>query len=228
MKKPISTGNCGLCRGKFSKSAMTRHLKSCRDQSATTPAESKGVAPAKTFHVLVEGRFLPDFWLHLEVPATATLEKLDRFLRAIWLECCGHMSAFTIGSTRYSVSPSRDSYFGGPREQNMKQKLYEVLSVGTVFEHEYDFGTPTVLKLKVVDERERRGGSADIAVLARNDLPPIVCETCGRPATQVCSGCIWNAPAWFCDKCAKDHECDQEMFLPVVNSPRVGTCGYSG
>jgi len=28
---------------------------------------------------------------------SATLTKLDDYLRAIWLECCGHLSKFTIG-----------------------------------------------------------------------------------------------------------------------------------
>jgi len=28
---------------------------------------------------------------------SATLAKLDDYLRAIWLECCGHLSKFTIG-----------------------------------------------------------------------------------------------------------------------------------
>jgi hypothetical protein len=118
--------------------------------------------------------------------------------------------------------------FGGPPEQNMNRKLSDVLSPGVGFKHEYDFGTTTELKLKVLAQGERSAGSTDIEILARNNLPSIMCESCGKPATQVCSGCIWNAPAWFCDKCAKDHECGEEMFLPVVNSPRVGMCGYTG
>jgi hypothetical protein len=228
MTKAISTGKCHVCSGGFPKSAMTRHLNSCLGQVAMAGAQPARKASLRTFHLLVEGRHSPEFWLHLGVPAAATLENLDRFLRAIWLECCGHMSAFTIAGVRYSVSPIREPMFGGPTEKGMKKKLYDVLSPGLTFEHEYDFGTPTVLKLKVVAQRERVGGLTDIVVLARNDPPPIVCEACGQPATRVCSQCLWNAPAWFCDKCAGDHECGEEMFLPVVNSPRVGTCGYSG
>lgn len=34
------------------------------------------------------------------------------------------------------------------------------------------------------------------------------------------------------DKCSKlavdTHDCGEEMLLPVINSPRVGTCAYSG
>jgi hypothetical protein len=28
--------------------------------------------------------------------------------------------------------------------------------------------------------------------------------------------------------CAGGHECGEEMLLPVVNSPRVAMCGYTG
>lgn len=34
----------------------------------------------------------------------------------------------------------------------------------------------------------------------------------------------------LCADCADDHgeECDRPAFLPVVNSPRSGVCGYTG
>jgi hypothetical protein len=226
MKRPVSIGKCFVCDGSFPKSAMTRHLTACLAKTARSPAPATQT-PIKTLHLVVEGGYLAYYWLHLEVPAAATLETLDRFLRDIWLECCGHMSAFTIAGIRYSISPIEDPMFG-EREENMKQKLYKVLAPGVTFTHEYDFGTTTELKLKVVAGRERTTGSTKIALLARNDPPAILCEACGQPATQVCSQCIWDGPAWFCDKCAQGHECEEEMFLPVVNSPRVGMCGYTG
>lgn len=33
-------------------------------------------------------------WLHIEMKGSATLSKLDNFLREIWLECCGHVGPF--------------------------------------------------------------------------------------------------------------------------------------
>lgn len=45
---------------------------------------------------------------------------------------------------------------------------------------------------------------------------------------QVCSICIYEGKGWVCDECAPEHECEEEMFLPVVNSPRVGMCAYYG
>ena len=70
--------------------------------------------------------------------------------------------------------------------------------------------------------------SKSVQILARNNPPPIPCASCGKPATQVCTMCIYNGEAWFCDDCTEDHECEEDYFLPVVNSPRVGQCGYTG
>lgn len=68
-----------------------------------------------------------------------------------------------------------------------------------------------------------------IQILARNEAPEIFCEECGKfPAVQICMDCRWEGPGWLCQTCAEDHECGEEMMLPVVNSPRSGVCGYTG
>ena len=66
-----------------------------------------------------------------------------------------------------------------------------------------------------------------INILVRNHPPPISCGKCGQPATQVCVECMDTPNGWLCERHAAQHKHD-EMFLPVVNSPRVGMCGYAG
>lgn len=227
MARQTSKGKCQLCGGTFSKAAMTKHLKSCRQKESGSgqPRASRSKRPAKTFHIVAQGRYAPDYWMHLEVPADAKLEDLDDFLREIWLECCGHLSAFTVEDTTYSVSPMAE--YG---DRSMRAKLSSVLYPGMTFYHEYDFGTTTHLALKVVSEQESDIKVGDVRVLARNEPPPIVCMSCGKMATQVCTECLWSEKGngWLCDACAADHGCDECMLLPVVNSPRVGMCGYTG
>ena len=58
--------------------------------------------------------------------------------------------------------------------------------------------------------------------------PAFACVECGRPATQLCSCCIYEEYAFYCDECGEEHECGEDMMLPVVNSPRMGVCGYCG
>ncbi len=225
MARQISKGKCNFCEGSFGKAAMTKHLASCERRESICKAPSgKGKAgKKKIFHLIVEGCNMPEYWIHLDVRADATLEDLDTFLREIWLECCGHMSAFTIQGTRYE----------GIENEFMEAELMnitigKVLSPGMKFYHEYDFGSTTELTLKVVSEREGELKRKDIRLLARNDPPSITCNACGKIATQVCCQCIWSGEGWLCDKCAHRHECGEDMFLPVVNSPRVGMCGYTG
>jgi Plasmid pRiA4b ORF-3-like protein len=229
MARQTSKGTCTFCRGEFSKSAMTRHLETCEQRASTeAKAGNRRIAQKiRTFHLVVEGRDLPMYWMHLEVTASTTLATLDRFLRDTWLECCGHLSAFEIGGIRYAVDAGMDDGWGMD-EKSMRVRLDRAFSPGQSSSYEYDYGTTTELKLKVIAEREVEGKGKAIQVLARNTPPVILCEECGKPATNVCSQCIFDGKGWLCDDCAVEHECGEEMLLPVVNSPRVGMCAYTG
>ncbi len=208
---------------------MVTHLQKCQKRQAQQQASGGKSKPTTLYHLLVEGRHLPEYWMHIELPASEILGHLDQFLRNTWLECCGHLSAFEIAGQRYSVAPMDEFGFEDLHEENMDFTLGEVLRPGMTFEHEYDFGTTTELKLKVVSMREgqiKKGKRAQI--LARNNPPPIPCSECEQPATNVCSQCIYDDAGWLCDEHSATHECGEDYLLPVVNSPRVGMCGYVG
>jgi hypothetical protein len=120
--------------------------------------------------------------------------------------------------------------FAGPYERTMKVKVGGILSKGTRFGHTYDFGTSTELKLRVVDEREGRIGSESVRLLSQNEAPVWECEVCHEDASWICTFCMYERQnPFYCELHAEDHECDEpEMLLPVVNSPRMGMCGYTG
>jgi hypothetical protein len=104
---------------------MTRHLSSCGQPDASP------LSPGPSFHLLVEARRAPAYWMHVALPVEATLGKLDRFLRETWLECCGHLSSFEIAGERYASAP-----MGG--ESSLKLPLQQVVGVGMSFSYEYD------------------------------------------------------------------------------------------
>jgi hypothetical protein len=227
MKKRISQGKCQLCQTTFSKTVITRHLDKCLEkQEAAKSATGKAAArPTKLLHLVVEGKYDPHYWLHLEVSARATLADLDSFLRHIWLECCDHLSAFTIGGRRFAMNP----FGGGMDAEGMEARLGQVLRPGMKFTHEYDFGSTTHLNLRVISERDSLAPSKDaIHLLARNEPPLIPCGGCGEPATHILTEEAWDPSGWLCDKCAKKRGVHEEESLPVANSPRVGVCGYTG
>ncbi len=228
MPRQSSKGTCAFCGGTFGKIAMSRHVLSCPQRQAALETQSRNREPQLTrlFHLLVEGQYAPMYWLHLDVRADAKLRDLDQFLRDIWLECCGHLSAFTIGAQRYSISPIRDSFFD-MYERSMNVALADALSPGMKVQHEYDFGTTTELTIKVLDERQGNIGRHRVLLLARNEPPDIRCVQCGKPATEICVECEWETGGWLCAQHGRKHK-HEDMLLPNVNSPRVGMCGYTG
>lgn len=231
MAKQPSKGTCLLCKRSFSKSGMTRHLRSCLEKQAAGPTSDKARARrARIFHIVVQGRYLPIYWLHIEVRADAALDDLDAFLRDIWLECCDHLSGFKIDGESYDVD--EPDMFAGPslaiRSGGMNVRLAAVLRPEMEFYHDYDFGSTTYLTLRVAGQRQGVLKRGEVRILARNHPPEIPCGACGKPATQVCAFCGYGPERWVCGDCAPEHECGDEGLLPVVNSPRVGVCGYTG
>lgn len=206
---------------------MTRHLDSCiKGKSGDEDSSAKKkLKKGKIFHLVVEGRGQPEYWIHIAAPAQAKLTHLDSFLRDIWLECCGHLSAFNIGGVSYSGGASGADFFGQDFGDDMDESMDITLEK---FLYEYDFGTTTELTLKVVSVYEGLVKGKEIQLLARNDPPVIMCDSCDKVAVHVCTECVYDGEGWLCDECASKHECGEEMYLPVVNSPRVGMCAYCG
>lgn len=230
----MTDGRCLLCGDTYTNKGMTQHLRGCRSEVLTA-------GDRMTMQLRIGATRRSDYWLHVDTDATTTLATLDGFLRGLWLECCGHMSAFTIDDTRF-VTPYADEQPAGSRDQrSMDVPLTAVVHGGQEFTYEYDFGTTTELSLRVTElgpyESAHEPIDDDLGydhdavqLLARNRPPDIECEDCGASATVVCQRCLHDidASAWFCEECGDGHECERPMFMPVVNSPRVGVCGYRG
>jgi hypothetical protein len=216
-------GKCEFCGIETSKLRMNKHLLSCRSIRA-------GKSPQGTvFRIMVEGKYSPEQWLIIDASGASTIKALDEFLRDIWLECCEHLSCFSFDDidylSRISKQPSLWAFPRRRRESHMNVLLGKVLRPRLRFFHEYDFGTPTRLVLKVLSFREDVFPRGEIRLLARNIPPDYKCGTCGARATRICGGEI-SEPIFLCDGCVKRG--DDENCLPIVNSPRMGVCGYTG
>ena len=215
-------GICRFCLRTFAGRAMGRHLVACKKKKQKdNESATKGRKTHSIYHLKIWG-YKP-YWLHVEMKSTATLSELDHFLRAIWLECCGHLSEFRINDIGYSALPMGDDWWGMESE-SMDVALKGVLGVKEKFEYEYDFGTTTDLQGQVFAERE--GVQKEkVRILARNTPPQFPCGTCGAEATEI----DVENQIFLCPKCFEAKFGDEyEMVLPVVNSPRMGECGYTG
>lgn len=215
-----SKGKCFYCGQAMIKSRMTKHLPTCpQRQELIRKAEHKRDGSETLYHLRVQDAWRKEFWLDLEMRGSATLRDLDDYLRAIWLECCGHLSRFSIGGWHGEEIPK-------------KKRADEVFEPGIELTHIYDFGTSSETLIKVVVIREGKPTAPHpIALMTRNLLPEAQCIECKRPAAWLCIECLYEDEAWgtLCDEHAQTHPHDNYGEpSPLVNSPRLGMCGYNG
>jgi len=225
-------GTCNLCGALITRRKSRTHFASCAQARDTSTG-----AAQELVHLRVAAPGLPAYWLDVEVRADARLAALDAFLRRIWLECCGHLSLFRIGGTEYYSSgyqldtgPFQFAARHRPA-QRMTARLIDVLpAAGEGFGYEYDFGSTTGLEIKVVGSRTGRLGRTPVRLLVRNTPPVWPCAICAEQAEVLCSFCYGSgAHAFACRTHKCRHACSEPGgFMPVVNSPRMGVCGYTG
>jgi hypothetical protein len=218
--KPESRGTCAYCGEIITRRSVTKHLAKCPKRLEALQAAAASTRMVETlWNLRVQDAYDKDFWLDLEIIGSAPLDKLDRYLRAIWLECCGHLSKFTIGG------------WGGV-EVGMSRKADAIFEPGLVLRHLYDFGTTSETDIKVVDTYHGKPTTKHpIALLARNIMPEAVCQECGQPAKWLCIECLYeeDKTGHLCDEHVEEHS--HENYgepTPLFNSPRTGMCGYDG
>jgi hypothetical protein len=206
--KSTNSGFCALCGQRATKTKMMAHVESCA-------AAHDEIGQPQPLVVLRFGSVgAPRYWLIIEAKADGQLGHVDALLRQLWLECCGHRSAFRLGRRELAMTTPTAIAFA---------------RAASKVEYEYDFGSTTALTGELVGKRQGSIGRASVRLLARNEPLVWPCRECEAPATVVCPYCIDSDDGLFCDAHADVHEhVNEEIYLPVVNSPRMGVCGYTG
>ena len=215
-------GQCTFCQSEIGKGTVAKHLAKCQEyQSVLAKAEKSQSAEEKLYHLRVQDAYNPHFWLNVEMRGSASLKTLDTYLRAIWLECCGHLSKFQSGSD-----------WGSP-SVGMARKADTVFKPGDELLHVYDYGTSSETLVKCVSVREGKPTTKHpIALLVRNVIPQPPCVECEKPATHLCVECMVESDdsPLLCDEHLESHPHGDNYGEPIalVNSPRLGMCGYDG
>jgi len=202
------------------KGGMAKHLRVCPERAEAVNASNEKLGKNQLlYHLQVQDAGHGDYWLHLEMKGSSSLNTLDQYLRAIWLECCGHLSQFSIGG------------WGGVKVSKTRRAV-EVFEPGGELTHIYDFGTSSETLIKVIDVRNGKPlTSHPIYLMARNELPEMPCMECDLPASWLCLECMCelDESGALCNQHAQNHPHDNYGEpVPLVNSPRVGMCGYTG
>jgi hypothetical protein len=242
VKKTGTEGNCLYCSNSYSGiTMMTRHLESCEkrknfylemNEKIRNIPQSNNIV----FLLSISSKNYPEYWMFVEIDGRSKLKAMDNFLRDTWLECCGHLSSFTIKGTRYESQldpfPFPDPFFN-ENSKTMEQSTSNIFQPGMNIDYVYDYGSSTELVLKVISDIPGKiGGKNKVKLVARNNELVFKCTRCKKEtATKICAVCIHEKnrnSASFCNNCVNLHRCGKEMALPIVNSPRSGECGYTG
>lgn len=230
-------GFCKYCGKEYTRTGMVKHLAACKEKENLFALAKEKI---KYYELVLHGKYNKDYWLIIQIKENATLEDLDQFIRNIWVECCGHLSAFEVQGQRYESMPMEDSFWGEPAK-GMNYKLKNVLEKGIKIEYEYDYGSTTELIICVQDYYNAPNQEEEITILSRNNPPQFVCSICGEnTAAWINPEGIYDDTSFLCDECLEEMEegnmeTDEEgeefefdFLLPVCNSPRMGVCGYEG
>lgn len=217
----ITTGTCIGCKEKFAAKQGRTHLKKCAGVAYFISTKGKSKEGFLLRISWREERSM--YWMFVLAPKNLKLDDLDEFLRDEWLECCGHLSSFTINGESYSSYEDPDF---GSEDLSTNKRIGPLFYPGLKIDYVYDFGSSTELVLEVLDIWEDCP-QGDVTILMKNDFPDYSCEICKKKAELICCLCAETT----CKGCCKDHSCAKEegdtyMFLPLVNSPRTGVCGY--
>ncbi len=214
-------GKCCYCKESFARTGISKHLESHLKQKE---AEQKTTQTA--FHLRVNAA---EMFLNLLVSGDALLTDLDMFLREIWLECCGHMSSFTVPNKKYDFSFDEEGETG----ESMESTIATLFGAHPTLQYDYDFGSTTTLEIKLLKSYSIACSNA-ITLLSRNEPLPLMCATCKtKPATKICSVHMYEGYSLYCASCGKKHAKTCEDFedyagMKLVNSPRMGVCAYEG
>ena len=162
--------------GSSQRTGIAKHLQTCKKRVDLCEKAEK---TEKYFELLLYGAYNKDYWLIIQIKETATLDDLDRFIRDIWVECCGHLSAFEIDGVSYEREPDDDFGWGEPAKST-NHTLKQVLTTGMIFNYEYDFGSTTEIMVKVLDHYSAQKQNDKVVILSRNNPPEFACSICGN------------------------------------------------
>jgi len=154
----------------------------------------------------------------VEVNNESKLKDLDKLIKDVWVECCGHLSLF--GDYGNEIGK------GGI--------IMDTLKPGGKINYIYDFGSSTELTIEALEySHYQLGDKRKIELVARNYLPPSNCQKCGQQAAWICAACgdEGEGVMFVCDECTEKYHNEEDekkehYLLPLANSPRAGVCGY--
>ena len=203
---------CYYCNKELTEKTIKKHMKNCSEiRNSIDEKRINDKKQRNQFIIAIKPKYVEEeYCIYISIAGTLGLVHIDKFIRDVWVECCGHLSGFKI----------RDKYY---QDDEMNMQLNDILNIDEKFEYEYDFGSTTYLILEVIDIIQVPSSFSQIEIIARNDEIKHKCEICGTEAKYF----NYERYRWECENCI-DKDDDMIIAFDYCNSPRDGVCGYEG
>jgi hypothetical protein len=203
----VSFGKCVFCDELIEQQLIEKHLLN----HLKTMTKNATITKNNFKHVIIK---LDIFFIHLLVKSTKKLSNIDSFIKKIWVECCGHISDFR---QKTKIIPKNSI-------------LKDFDETTTKLTYTYDYGDSTILDL-ILKKSYDLDIDDDLIILTRNEPIDFKCQICNKNTSE--SICIICDFVFLCNTCSTKHEkecSDYEDYAKssIVNSPRMGVCGYEG
>ena len=204
----MSKINCKFCNKKFGKKAFDTHLSECISNSQNNKS-------GYLIEFMSQSEITnKDYSIFAIFGTKCKFSHIDNFLKRIWCECCGHMSTLDVYE---SINDD---------ELIQKEIKFDILiskyELAYQFTYEYDMGTTTTIYFRIVKKLDGNDNNLNIDLVYQNEPFKLKCKfKCKKEALYTYEYDI------ICEEC-KNNVDEPECVLHIVNSPRVGMCGYEG
>ena len=148
---------CSLCNRDLSSRAILNHLKKCIPYYLGDPLGRQ----AKTDLLQIRVNATTGFHcMDIEIAGAEPLLSFDKFLRSVWLECCGHLSTFELAQSRASTRTPIP----------MSETVERLFSFNMGVYYIYDYGESTDLDIRLMGRRTGEAPPPPVGVrlLSRN------------------------------------------------------------
>ena len=134
-------GKCYYCGKELTERTIKRHMKNCSEMKKIIEDKIQNPKEVRD-QFLISIKYKKNsgkYCIYMSIDANLQLEHIDKFIRDIWVECCGHSSTFYIDKQEYSSNSD------GQLKMNIHLK--DILNVNQKFEYKYDFDLTKTIDL---------------------------------------------------------------------------------
>ncbi len=202
----MSKINCTFCNTKFGIKAFKNHLEDCISETQNTKSGYLIEFSSSSYITKKYYSMFAIFGLN------CTFKHIDKFLKNKWCECCNHMSILNV------CCLTNDKFNCDSIKFNILISKYENADH---FNYEYDMGTTTKITFKIIKKLDGIETNNNVELVYQNEVHKLKCK-CKKEALFI------YEDALVCKECSLLIDEDEEIFTPIVNSPRIGLCGYVG